>query len=38
LSIAKKIIEKHNGLITAKSREGNGAEFKLVLPVKQIQD
>jgi two-component system CheB/CheR fusion protein len=35
LSIAKKIIEKHNGLITAKSKEGSGAEFKIILPVKQ---
>ncbi len=35
LSIAKKIIEKHNGLITAKSREGSGAEFKIILPVTQ---
>lgn len=37
LSIAKKIIEKHSGLITAKSAEGRGAEFKIILPMKQIQ-
>ena len=37
LSIAKKIIDKHNGLITAKSKEGSGAEFKIILPVKQDQ-
>lgn len=36
LAIAKKIIEKHNGLITATSKEGNGAEFKIILPVKQV--
>jgi signal transduction histidine kinase len=35
LSIAKKIIDKYNGLITAKSKEGSGAEFKIILPVKQ---
>ena len=35
LSIVKKIIEKHNGLITAKSREGKGATFIIVLPLKQ---
>jgi len=37
LSIAKKIIDKHNGLITAKSKEGTGAEFKIILPLKQDQ-
>ena len=37
LSIAKKIIDKHNGLITAKSKEGSGTEFKIILPVKQDQ-
>ena len=37
LSIAKKIIDKHNGLITANSKEGSGAEFKIILPVKQDQ-
>lgn len=35
LAIAKKIIEKHNGLITAVSREGAGAEFQIILPVTQ---
>ena len=35
LAIAKKIIEKHNGLITASSKEGNGAEFKIILPISQ---
>ncbi len=33
LAIAKKIIEKHNGLITAESVEGEGASFILVLPL-----
>ena len=34
LAIAKKIIEKHNGLITAKSQPGEGASFIIILPVK----
>ena len=33
LAIAKKIIEKHNGLITAKSKIGQGASFIIVLPL-----
>ncbi|RZJ63430.1 MAG: hybrid sensor histidine kinase/response regulator, partial [Flavobacterium sp.] len=33
LAIAKKIIEKHNGLITAKSKEGQGSSFIMVLPL-----
>ena len=37
LAIAKKIIDKHNGLITANSKEGSGAEFKIILPIKQTQ-
>ncbi len=32
LSIAKKIIEKHDGLITAKSKISEGAQFIIVLP------
>lgn len=32
LSIAKKIIEKNNGMITADSREGEGATFTILLP------
>ncbi|GAB3995885.1 hypothetical protein GCM10028807_37190 [Spirosoma daeguense] len=35
LAIAKKNIEKHHGLITAQSREGEGARFTIVLPIKQ---
>jgi signal transduction histidine kinase len=33
LAIAKKIIEKHNGLITAKSQLGEGASFIIILPL-----
>lgn len=33
LAIAKKIVEKHNGIITAKSSNGNGASFIIVLPL-----
>lgn len=33
LAIANKIIEKHNGIITAKSSPGNGASFIIVLPL-----
>lgn len=35
LAIAKKIIEKHNGLITAKSEIGTGSNFMIVLPLKK---
>lgn len=35
LSIVKKIIEKHNGLISAKSKEGEGTTFIIVLPIRQ---
>jgi signal transduction histidine kinase len=35
LAIAKKIVEKHGGLIAVKSSEGHGAEFKIILPMKQ---
>src|SRR6478752_6248408 len=35
LSIVKKIIEKHNGFVTAKSKEGEGTTFIIVLPLKQ---
>ncbi|WP_456312557.1 hybrid sensor histidine kinase/response regulator [Pseudomonas shirazensis] len=34
LAIAKKIMEKHNGIITAKSQLGKGASFIMVLPLK----
>ncbi|OQP56632.1 sensor histidine kinase [Niastella populi] len=35
LAIVKKIVEKHNGIIGVKSREGEGSTFTIVLPVKQ---
>jgi len=35
LAIAKKIMDKHNGLIYAKSRENEGASFILILPLTQ---
>lgn len=34
LAIVKKIVEKHNGLIAAKGKEGEGARFLIVLPLK----
>ncbi len=34
LALAKKITEKHNGVITASSTEGHGATFFITLPVK----
>jgi signal transduction histidine kinase/DNA-binding response OmpR family regulator len=38
LAIAKKIIDKHNGLISARSRENEGSSFILVLPVNQSKN
>ena len=38
LAITRKIIEKHNGIITAESREGEGSSFIIVLPLKQVQE
>jgi signal transduction histidine kinase len=35
LAIVKKIIDKHNGLVTATSKEGEGSTFTIVLPVTQ---
>lgn len=35
LAITKKIMEKHNGLVSAKSTPGEGAEFLLLLPINQ---
>lgn len=37
LAIAKKIIDKHNGLITAKSKQDEGASFIIVLPLTNKQ-
>ena len=36
LAIAKKIVDKHNGILTAKSKENEGSTFIIVLPLKQI--
>jgi signal transduction histidine kinase len=35
LAIVKKIMETHNGLITAQSEEGRGSTFIMVLPLQQ---
>jgi two-component system CheB/CheR fusion protein len=35
LAITRKIIERHNGVITALSEEGKGTQFILILPQKQ---
>ena len=35
LAISKKIIEKHQGLITAQSVAGKGSEFQFILPISQ---
>jgi signal transduction histidine kinase len=33
LSIVKKVVEKHDGLVTAEGKENEGASFTIVLPV-----
>jgi signal transduction histidine kinase len=35
LAIVKKIVEKHNGFLTAKSQVGIGTTFIMVLPIRQ---
>jgi signal transduction histidine kinase len=35
LAIARRIVEEHGGWITAKSREGGGAQFSITLPGKE---
>jgi len=35
LAIVRKIIEKHHGLITASSKENDGASFKILIPLRQ---
>lgn len=35
LAIVKKIVEKHNGIISVNSREGEGTTFTMVLPILQ---
>ena len=37
LAVTRKIIDKHSGLITAHSRDKEGATFTIILPVKQDQ-
>ncbi|RYY98255.1 MAG: hypothetical protein EOO11_08600, partial [Chitinophagaceae bacterium] len=36
LAITKKIVDRHNGLITAHSRENEGSSFVIVLPLHQV--
>lgn len=36
LAICKKIVEKHNGTLTASSHENEGATFTFILPIKQL--
>jgi two-component system CheB/CheR fusion protein len=38
LAIARKIISKHNGIITAMAKPGEGACFVIVLPLVQAED
>ncbi len=38
LAIVKKIIEKHNGTITAQSRENEGASFIITLPLRKASN
>ncbi|MCW3074761.1 MAG: hypothetical protein JWP69_1830 [Flaviaesturariibacter sp.] len=35
LAITKKIIDRHNGMIAAKSKDGHGSSFIIILPLKQ---
>ncbi len=38
LAVCRKIVERHGGIIEAKSSAGNGAKFIVTLPVKQNND
>jgi signal transduction histidine kinase len=38
LSVCRKIVERHGGIIEAKSSPGKGAKFIVTLPVKQNND
>ncbi|RYY91680.1 MAG: hybrid sensor histidine kinase/response regulator, partial [Chitinophagaceae bacterium] len=35
LAITKKIVDRHNGIVTAHSKEGEGSTFVIVLPLRQ---
>ncbi|MCA1918924.1 MAG: PAS domain-containing sensor histidine kinase, partial [Flavobacterium piscis] len=37
LALCRKIAERHNGSITASGEKDNGAEFTVILPVKQAE-
>jgi two-component system, chemotaxis family, CheB/CheR fusion protein len=38
LAITKKIVEKHNGWITARSTAGGGSTFVIILPLRQTRE
>ena len=38
LALCKKIVERHHGQITVKSKSGDGSCFKVTLPVKELQE
>ncbi|MBT1704778.1 hybrid sensor histidine kinase/response regulator [Chryseosolibacter indicus] len=38
LAIVKKVIERHDGLITVSSKENEGTVFTIVLPIKKVFD
>jgi PAS domain S-box-containing protein len=38
LAICRKIVQRHNGIITAKSREGEGSTFTITLPRSQADE
>jgi two-component system CheB/CheR fusion protein len=37
LAITKKIVDRHNGLVTAHSKEGEGSTFVIILPLHQAR-
>jgi len=37
LAVCRKIVERHNGVITAQSTPGQGAKFIITLPAKQTR-
>jgi signal transduction histidine kinase len=38
LAIAKKNMDKHNGIISARSKINEGSQFILILPVHQVNE